>query len=130
MNVLRITKAVNIALQAMVLIAKSPTYLNVSIIADKLNMSRHHSAKVMQRLTKSGFIKSMRGPTGGFKMIRKPEDINLLEIFESIEGHISSDNELEWIVSNVLKETFDRLQNEVNSEFAMLLEGLTLEQML
>jgi Rrf2 family protein len=74
----------------MIIIAKSKSkeFVNVIEIADRLKSSRHHVAKVMQRLVKDGYLNSFRGPTGGFTLKIPPEKITLLEIFESIEGKI------------------------------------------
>jgi Rrf2 family protein len=45
-------------------------------------------AKVMQRLVKEGYLSSQRGPTGGFILKKDPENINFLELYETIEGKI------------------------------------------
>ncbi|MDO9511621.1 MAG: Rrf2 family transcriptional regulator [Bacteroidales bacterium] len=87
-KVVNLSEASSLAIHAMVLIAKSDKQINVSQIADLMGSSRNHLAKVMQRLVKEGFVKSLRGPSGGFTMQQKPEDITLLQIFECIEGPI------------------------------------------
>lgn len=88
-SVVRFSEAASIALHGTVLIAKSEKFLNVTKIAEVIGGSRHHVAKVMQRLSKEGFIKSMRGPTGGFVLVKKPEEISFLELYEAIEGKIT-----------------------------------------
>lgn len=89
-HVIQFSEAAFIALHGMVIIAQSDNkkLVNVVEIADRLNSSKHHVAKVMQRLVKDGYLYSHRGPTGGFTMREKPQDISLLEIYESIEGKI------------------------------------------
>ncbi len=62
--------------------------MNVVKIAESTGTSRHHVAKVMQRLVKSGYLVSHRGPRGGFELKKKPEEISFLEIYETIEGTI------------------------------------------
>jgi DNA-binding IscR family transcriptional regulator len=47
--------------------------------------------KVLQRLAQVGFLSSTRGPNGGFVLRKKPADINLLQIYEAIEG------KLQWL---------------------------------
>ncbi|NJO68457.1 MAG: Rrf2 family transcriptional regulator [Bacteroidetes bacterium] len=70
----------------MVLVAKSEGLINVIKIADITKTSKHHVAKVMQRLAKDGLISSTRGPAGGF-ILKKPADqISFLDIYEAIEG--------------------------------------------
>ena len=82
-----------------ILITNSKENINVAHIAEITKSSRHHVAKVLQRMVKEGFLESNRGPNGGFQLKRQPEDISLLNIFEAIEGKIQesgclSDNPL------------------------------------
>ena len=93
-HVIQFSEAAFIALHGMVIVAQSDKIklVNVVEIADRLNSSKHHVAKVMQRLVKDGYLYSHRGPSGGFTMREKPEDISLLDIYESIEGRIEIGN--------------------------------------
>lgn len=88
-NILALSEAATIGLHSMVLIAKSTEKLNVNQIADCIGSSKHHVAKIMQRLSKDNFVASNRGPLGGFVLKKKPEEISLLDIYESIEGKIA-----------------------------------------
>ncbi len=90
-SIVKFSEAASIAIHGVILIAKSDKYLNVTKIADVLGGSKHHVAKIMQRLTKDGFIRSMRGPTGGFVLTKKPETISFLDLYESVEGKITVD---------------------------------------
>ncbi len=83
-----LSDASSIAIHAMVLVAKSEGMINVNKIAETTHTSRHHVAKVMQRLAKDGFITSTRGPSGGFILKMTPEQISFLNIYESIEGKV------------------------------------------
>ncbi len=87
-KIFSLSEAGSIAIHSMVLIAKSDSKLNVIKIAERTGSSKHHVAKVLQRLVKDDFLSSNRGPHGGFTLKRAPENINLLEIYESIEGKI------------------------------------------
>jgi Rrf2 family protein len=87
-GIINFSEAASIGLHGMILIARSKGYLNVPDIAGRLNSSKHHVAKVMQRLVKEEFISSFRGPSGGFVLEKKPEEISFLDIFEAIEGRI------------------------------------------
>jgi Rrf2 family protein len=89
-KIVSLSEAASIALHAMILVGRSGNgSINVDKIAEICGSSRHHVAKVMQRLAKEGFVGSFRGPNGGFFLLKKAEEISLLEIYESIEGRIS-----------------------------------------
>lgn len=87
-RVISLSEASSIAIHAMVLIAKSEHNLNVNKIAELTGASRNHLAKVMQRLVKDKYVKSTRGPLGGFVLLKPANEITMLDIYESIEGAI------------------------------------------
>jgi Rrf2 family protein len=87
-NIVHLSEAASIALHALIIIAKSDKLVNVQSIAEQTGSSRHHVAKVMQRLAKESIIHSTRGPSGGFQLNKKAEDITLLELYEAIEGKL------------------------------------------
>ncbi len=88
-KIVNITEAVTIALHSVILIAKNEAkQVNVNFLAKATGSSKFHIAKVLQKLVKDGYLGSTRGPSGGFFLVDKPENITMLEIFESIEGKI------------------------------------------
>ncbi|WP_066627807.1 RrF2 family transcriptional regulator [Labilibacter marinus] len=87
-KIITLSEAASIALHGMVLIAKTEQKLNVNQISEMIDSSRHHVAKVFQRLAKENFVASNRGPSGGFVMKKDPKDISLLELYEVIEGPV------------------------------------------
>lgn len=87
-SIVALSEAASIGLHSMVLIAKSQDVLNVGQIAEKICSSRHHVAKIMQRLAKQGFVTSNRGPNGGFVLKKAPEETSLLDVYEAIEGKL------------------------------------------
>jgi len=88
-GIVALTEAASIGLHSMVLIARSKEVVNVAKISEFIGSSRHHVAKIMQRLSKRGFVSSNRGPSGGFVLKKNPRDISLLDIYEAIEGPLA-----------------------------------------
>lgn len=92
-SLLKISEAATIALHAMIILAKNQDKLvSVKEIATALNVSANHLSKVMQRLNKAGFIESIKGYNGGFKLAAKPEEISFLEIYETFDGKLKCGN--------------------------------------
>ncbi len=86
-DILKISDATALALHSMVHLAIEPNAQSTTAeIADLFAVSRHHLAKVHQRLTKAGLIESQRGPAGGVTLAKDPARIKLLEIYEVMEG--------------------------------------------
>ncbi|MCU4176536.1 RrF2 family transcriptional regulator [Carboxylicivirga sp. N1Y90] len=88
-KIVTLSEAASIALHAMVLIARSEKKLNVNQISEAIESSKHHVAKVMQRLAKEDFVASNRGPSGGFVIKIDPAKLSLLAIYEAIEGKVT-----------------------------------------
>ncbi len=61
-------------------------YAMVKNIADECDIPTHFLAKILQQLARKGFLRSSKGPTGGFTLRRSPDEINLLEIVDAIDG--------------------------------------------
>ncbi len=91
-KLIHISEAANIAVHALALIASSDKLLNVTQIAGLLNLSKNHIAKVLQSLTRHNLVVSTRGPKGGFKLLKKPQEVNLLDIFELIDGKFEAEH--------------------------------------
>lgn len=90
-KLLRFPEAASLGLHAMAHLAKNPqTSLSNQAIADRLGGSKHHLAKVTQRLAKSGLLQSGSGPRGGFRLARRADEITLLEICEATEGPLDA----------------------------------------
>ncbi len=87
-KIVTLSEAASIALHGMIIVAKAEKMINVVQIAEMTTSSKHHVAKVFQRLVKEKFIESHRGPSGGFTLKRDPNEVTLLEIYEAIEGKI------------------------------------------
>jgi len=74
----------------MVLLAASPQeQFTTHQIAATLLASESHLSKVLQRLVRADMVKSIRGPKGGFTIIKSSEKVTLQEIFELFEGPLT-----------------------------------------
>jgi len=75
-------------LRSLVLMAsqKDKEMFKISDIADELDIPKYYLTKIMQRLTDAGFLSSYKGPNGGIRFLRKPEDISFDEIIRLYDG--------------------------------------------
>lgn len=92
-SILKISEAASIALHSMIVLAQGKNKLvSVKEIATKLDISANHLSKVLQRLAKAGFIESVKGFNGGFKLSVPPEKISFLQIYELFDGKLKNSN--------------------------------------
>jgi Rrf2 family protein len=61
--------------------------LTVNHIAKAEGIPAGYLSKLFQTLAKAGLIRALKGRHKGYVFAKPPEKINLLEIFETIEGH-------------------------------------------
>lgn len=130
-KVFSLSEAASIALHGIILIAQEGKDLNVIKIAERTSTSKHHVAKVMQRLVKAGYLKSHRGPSGGFSLKKKAEDISFLEIYELIEGVIEvSACPMDKPICPFDKCIFKNVTRKLTLEFKNYLQSQTVDQYL
>ncbi len=123
-----LTEASSIALHGMIIIARSKKLVNVQEIAELTITSRHHVAKIFQRLVKAGYLTSQRGPTGGFVLRKKPEEINFLELYEAIEGKLEiNDCPLDKSICNFDRCIMNNITVKMGHDFRNYLESQTLD---
>lgn len=87
-RIVYISEAASIAIHSMALIASSPERLNAKQLAKLTGSSANHLSKVMQTLVKGDYLRSNRGPSGGFELKKPANTITLLQVYEYIEGTI------------------------------------------
>lgn len=75
------------AIRAMMEVARRPQgeYVLAKELADKLDIPHHYLSKILQQLVRSRILESTRGRLGGFRLMRKPEDILLLDLVTPFE---------------------------------------------
>jgi Rrf2 family protein len=85
---MKVSQASAYALHALMYMVRHVTQLPVTgrAIAKAEGMPEGYLAKVLQQLVKGGFLRSVKGRERGYVFARPPEEIGLLEVFETIEG--------------------------------------------
>ena len=58
-------------------------------IADALDIPYHFLSKILQRLAREGILTSNKGPGGGFRLVRTPEETSLYDLIRVVEGPLS-----------------------------------------
>ena len=87
LGLLNISEAMSIALHTCAWLADDKKgFQSARLISEKLGFSPHHSAKVVQQLVRAGLLQTERGPSGGARLARPPQDITLFEIYVAAGG--------------------------------------------
>lgn len=67
--------------------AKTP--VRIKDIAERQQISDKYLEQIVSSLNKAGFVKSLRGPQGGYRLTKKPEEYRVGMILRLIEGSLA-----------------------------------------
>lgn len=122
-TILKISEAAVIAIHAAALLTKNQNSPVTTWEAAKtLEVSAAHLSKVFQRMAKTGLVKPVRGPGGGFILNKPPREIRLADILESIEGPVRLSNCLMGTPKCASRCILGGLLDSVNKQVAEKLE--------
>lgn len=95
----------------------------IANISDLEGMSHHNTAKICRILRVSGYIESSLGHTGGYKLAKSPEEINLGGLMRSLGGTIYDENFCSKFTpdSNICSNSMDC---SIRSVWKLLQEGI------
>ncbi len=69
--------------------ARGPDPVPLKEVAEAQKISQHYLEQIASALRRAGFIRSVRGAKGGYKLARPPEEIRALEVVETLEGSVA-----------------------------------------
>jgi len=123
-----ITRDIDYAVRALTYMADSKNVGTVTVpeLVDELGITRPFLRKIMQLLARSGIIRSYKGSKGGFRLIKKPEDIYLIDIIEIFQGNFSLNECLlnKAICPNkgscILKDKINDIEEKVKKELGSI----------
>ena len=83
---MRLTRYTDYALRVLLHLAAHPDRLcSVAEIARAYDVSQNHLMKVVHDLGKAGYVATLRGRSGGLRLARAPEEINVGEVVRHTE---------------------------------------------
>ena len=87
---MRLTRAGEYAVRCVLYLAKKGDGELVSRqeIAEECDVPSHFLAKIAQQLAKAGIIEILQGAKGGYRLVKPPDKITLLDVIETIIGEI------------------------------------------
>ncbi|HXT08137.1 MAG TPA: Rrf2 family transcriptional regulator [Roseiarcus sp.] len=65
-------------------------YLSTKALAELHGVPKEYLSKAMQGLSQAGLVQGTLGPSGGYRLAKRPAQISFLDIVEAVEGKSSS----------------------------------------
>jgi Rrf2 family protein len=130
---LEITRQADYALRASIEVARLPEgeRISTATIAARQKIPLPFLAKIISQLVVRGVLEATRGASGGVRLGRRADEINIREIIETIDGPIALNqcvrdpSVCELSVSCALCDIFTEAQQMLVTR----LEGITLEEL-
>ena len=82
---MRLSVQTDYALRTLMFLAAKDGHHSISEIARQYGISKNHLMKVAQRLAAEGFVESVRGRSGGLKLARSADALNVGSIVRIME---------------------------------------------
>lgn len=73
------------AIRILVFLIRHGARADAKLISENTGVTLRFALKILRKLVGGGFVKSFKGTQGGYEMARKPEEINLADVIETIE---------------------------------------------
>ena len=125
-----ITRNTDYGIRALSFIAKEKgERVSVPELVKALKIPRPFLRKILQLLTKSGFVRSYKGIGGGFSLAKAPGKIHIVEVAETFQGPMNLN---ECFLKKIacpnrkmcyLKKKIDKIEKNVMSELRAITIG-------
>ncbi len=63
--------------------------VTIRSISNSYGISRNHLMKVVSLLSRTGYLQAQRGPGGGIRLARTPQQINLADVIQDTEEDLA-----------------------------------------
>jgi Rrf2 family nitric oxide-sensitive transcriptional repressor len=86
----QLTRYSDYSLRVLIYLALDPERLaTIAEVARRYDVSRAHLTKVVHRLGQRGFVETLRGRRGGFRLARPPEEIRVGDVVRATEESLA-----------------------------------------
>lgn len=83
---MRLTRFTDYSLRVLIYAGtKSEKLATISEVAEKFNIDHNHLMKIVHELGRTGYLETVRGRYGGFRLARDPHDINIGDVVRLTE---------------------------------------------
>jgi len=109
------------------------TYVSVKTVATRQDISEKYLEQIVAQLSRAGFVKSVRGAQGGYRLAKAPSEYTVGMILRLIEGNLSTvsclednPNKCKHCNQCVTLEVWQQINDAVNQ----IVDNITLQDLL
>ena len=83
---MHITLETDYAIRIVLYLAKANKRVEAKNISENTEVTLRFALKILRKLVAEGIVKSFKGSQGGYELNKKPEEITLASVIETVEG--------------------------------------------
>lgn len=105
--------------------------LQIKTIAHRQDISVKYLEQLMATLRSAGFVRSIRGSKGGYMLAKAPNQIKLSDVFDCLEGHVTTvecvedKNYCERAADCIARQVWAQVQDAIKN----VLQSITLQDL-
>lgn len=88
MTTLRITLEADYAVRIIDYLVYQEKRQDARSISEKINVTLRFTLKILRKLVQAKLVRSYKGVTGGYELLKDPSEINLKIVIEAVDGPI------------------------------------------
>lgn len=85
---MRLALQTDYSLRTLMFLAARPERQTIKAVSEFFQISQTHVGKVVNQLSRLGYVRSIRGIGGGLELARPADDISIGEVVRAIEGNL------------------------------------------
>lgn len=128
---MHITLEADYAVRIVWCLVKENKRLDAKTISEETTVTLRFALKILRKLVSGGLVKSFKGTQGGYELAKKPSEISLNDVIETVEG--------KYVLSRCLSEQygcnrgmsghcqFQRIFDDISSTVTKKLEAYTFD---
>jgi len=108
---------------------KSGELVTINEISDHFEILKNHLTKVVNHLAQKGYVDTVRGKNGGLRLAKKPADIKLGDVIQSMEMNLDIVDCSKPLCPLINNCKLKQILNEAKRSFLKTLNNYTIEDL-
>lgn len=108
---------------------KSGELVTINEISDHFEILKNHLTKVVNHLAQKGYVNTVRGKNGGLRLAKKPADIKLGDVIQSMEMNLDVVDCSKPLCPLINNCKLKHILNEAKCSFLKTLNNYTIEDL-
>ena len=128
---MQLTRHTDFSLRVLIYLSlnKTEELVTINEISDHFEILKNHLTKVVNHLAQKGYVKTIRGKNGGLRLAKKPADIKLGDVVQSMEMNLDVVDCSKPLCPLINNCKLKHILNEAKHSFLKTLNNYTVEDL-